>query len=183
MSHNRLRTGSEPPPGRRCSSVGAQTDQHLAGVGAAEHTEEGVGRPLDPVDDGLLLEGLPAVFRGLGDRWGEAAALSGLATRALYRGALAELLRNAEAGARLFTELGDQWGRLQASEQLGILAEISGDYAQAARLHEEGVRSARELERFTQVSFRLARQGRIALLTGDTARAADLHEQARRLVL
>lgn len=128
-----------------------------------------------------VLEGLPAVFRGLGDRWGEAAALSGLATRALYRGDLAELRRNAEAGARLFAELGDQWGRLQASEQLGILAEIGGDYAQAARLHEDGVRSARELELFTQVSFRLARQGRIALLTGDTARAADLHEQARRL--
>ncbi|MFA7766171.1 AfsR/SARP family transcriptional regulator [Streptomyces sp. NRRL S-448] len=131
--------------------------------------------------DDDVLEGLPAVFRRLGDRWGEAAALSGLATRALYRGDLAELRRHAEAGARLFTELGDQWGRLQASEQLGILAEIGGDYAQAARLHEEGVRSARELELFTQVSFRLARQGRIALLTGDTARAADLHEQARRL--
>ncbi|WP_329106393.1 BTAD domain-containing putative transcriptional regulator [Streptomyces sp. NBC_01439] len=131
-------------------------------------------------DDGVL-EGLPAVFRDLGDRWGEAAALSGLATRALYRGDLVELRRNAEAGAGLFAELGDQWGRLQSSEQLGVLAEISGDYAQAARLHEDGVRSARELELFTQVSFRLAQQGRIALLTGDTARAADLHEQARRL--
>ncbi|WP_030732374.1 BTAD domain-containing putative transcriptional regulator [Streptomyces sp. NRRL S-237] len=128
-----------------------------------------------------VLAGLPAVFRSLGDRWGEAAALSGLATRALYRGDLVELRRNAEAGARLFAELGDEWGRLQASEQLGILAEIGGDYPEAARLHEEGVRSARELELFTQVSFRLARQGRIALLTGDTVRAADLHEQARRL--
>ncbi|WP_406739351.1 winged helix-turn-helix domain-containing protein [Streptomyces sp. NBC_00853] len=131
--------------------------------------------------DDDVLEGLPAVFRGLGDRWGEAAALSGLATRALYRGDLTELRHNAEAGARLFAELGDQWGRLQASEQLGILAEIGGDYARAARLHEDGARSARELELFTQVSFRLAQQGRIALLTGDTARAADLHEQARRL--
>ncbi|MFI0206357.1 hypothetical protein [Streptomyces sp. NPDC016734] len=121
------------------------------------------------------------MFRGLGDRWGEAAALSSLATRALYRGDLAELRRNAESAARLFTELGDQWGRLQSSEQLGILAEISGDHAAAARLHEEGVHSARELELWTQVSFRLSRQGRIALLTGDTALAAELHEGARRL--
>ncbi|MER5413530.1 AfsR/SARP family transcriptional regulator [Streptomyces virginiae] len=127
-----------------------------------------------------VLAGLPAVFRSLGDRWGEAAALSALATRALYRGDLDELRHNAEAGARLFAELGDEWGRLQASEQLGILAEIGGDYREAARLHEEGVRSARELDLFTQVSFRLARQGRIALLTGDTVRAAELHEQARR---
>ncbi|WP_328863881.1 BTAD domain-containing putative transcriptional regulator [Streptomyces virginiae] len=133
------------------------------------------------VADEDVLAGLPAVFRSLGDRWGEAAALSGLATRALYRGDLVELRRNAEAGARLFAELGDEWGRLQASEQLGILAEIGGDHPEAARLHEEGVRSARELELFTQVSFRLARLGRIALLTGDTVRAADLHEQARRL--
>ncbi|MFF1373090.1 hypothetical protein OG280_39040 [Streptomyces virginiae] len=127
-----------------------------------------------------VLAGLPAVFRSLGDRWGEAAALSALATRALYRSDLDELRHNAEAGARLFAELGDEWGRLQASEQLGILAEIGGDYREAARLHEEGVRSARELDLFTQVSFRLARQGRIALLTGDTVRAAELHEQARR---
>ncbi|KOU23541.1 BTAD domain-containing putative transcriptional regulator [Streptomyces sp. WM6368] len=131
--------------------------------------------------DADVLDGLPAVFRGLGDRWGEAAALSSLATRALYRGDLAELRRNAESAARLFAELGDQWGRLQSSEQLGILAEIGGDHAAAARLHEEGVHSARELELWTQVSFRLSRQGRIALLTGDTALAAELHEGARRL--
>ncbi len=131
--------------------------------------------------DADVLDGLPAVFRGLGDRWGEAAALSSLAMRALYRGDLAELRRNAGSAARLFAELGDQWGRLQSSEQLGILAEISGDHAAAARLHEEGVRSARELELWTQVSFRLSRQGRIALLTGDTALAAELHERARRL--
>ncbi|WP_455678901.1 BTAD domain-containing putative transcriptional regulator [Streptomyces avidinii] len=132
-------------------------------------------------DADAVLEELPAVFRNLGDRWGEAAALSSLATRALYRGDLAELRRSAGSAARLFAELGDQWGRLQSSEQLGILAEISGDHAAAARLHEEGVRSARELELWTQVSFRLSRQGRIALLTGDTALAAELHEQARRL--
>ncbi|MFE1871719.1 BTAD domain-containing putative transcriptional regulator [Streptomyces sp. NPDC059496] len=147
--------------------------------GSDADADPGVAAAAAGDDD--VLEGLPAVFRGLGDRWGEAAALSGLATRALYRGDLTELRHNAEAGARLFAELGDQWGRLQASEQLGILAEIGGDYARAARLHEDGVRSARELELFTQVSFRLAQQGRIALLTGDTARAADLHEQARRL--
>ncbi|MFG2989349.1 BTAD domain-containing putative transcriptional regulator [Streptomyces sp. NPDC048257] len=134
----------------------------------------------DAADDDVL-DGFPAVFRGLGDRWGEAAALSSLATRALYRGDLVQLRRNADAGSRLFAELGDQWGRLQATEQLGILAEIGGDYPAAARLHEDGARSAQELELWTQVSFRLARQGRIALLSGDTARAAELHERARRL--
>ncbi|MCX4526474.1 MULTISPECIES: BTAD domain-containing putative transcriptional regulator [unclassified Streptomyces] len=129
------------------------------------------------------LDRLVAQFRGVGDRWGEAAALNALATRALYRGDLAELRRNAEASAALFAELGDRWGQLQASEQLGVLAELAGDYPTAARLHREGVRSAQELELWTQVSFRLARQGRIALLTGDTTRAAELHERARRLAV
>ncbi|MFI8342156.1 BTAD domain-containing putative transcriptional regulator [Streptomyces sp. NPDC085639] len=50
--------------------------------------------------DAVVLDGLPAVFRGLGDRWGEAAALSSLALRALHRGDLAELRRNAESAAR-----------------------------------------------------------------------------------
>ncbi|MCX5406425.1 winged helix-turn-helix domain-containing protein [Streptomyces sp. NBC_00335] len=124
---------------------------------------------------------LPHQFRETGDRWGEAVALLTLSTWALYDGDLAELRRNAEAAAAVFTELGDCWGQLQTSEQLGILAEVTGDYAAAARLHEEGARDAQELELWTHASFRLARRGRIALLTGDLAHAAALHEQALRL--
>lgn len=124
---------------------------------------------------------LPEEFRRLGDRWGEAAAVGMLGTRAMYRGDLEGLRRHAGHSARLFGELGDQWGRLQASELLGVLAEIAGDYESAARLHGEGVRGAQELEMWTHASFRLARQGRIALLTGDDATATEFHERARRL--
>ncbi|MFD9414004.1 BTAD domain-containing putative transcriptional regulator [Streptomyces goshikiensis] len=132
---------------------------------------------------GDVLGRLVGVFREAGDRWGEAAALSGLATQALYCGDLARLRHYAEASAALFAELGDRWGQLQASEQLGVLAELAGDHPAAARLHREGEQGARELELWTQVSFRLARQGRIALLTGDTALAAELHERARQLAV
>ncbi|MFE2855457.1 BTAD domain-containing putative transcriptional regulator [Streptomyces lavendulae] len=133
-------------------------------------------------DDGVL-DTLPDTFRTRGDRWGEAAAYSALATRALYRGDLGHLDRHARAGAALFDRLGDRWGQLQSSEQLGVLAEVRGDYPTAARLYEDGVRTARELELWTTVSFRLARQGRIALLTGDLARARLLHERARRIAV
>lgn len=126
---------------------------------------------------------LPDEFRRLGDRWGEAAALSVLATAALYRGDLAALRRYAGSSAVIFDELGDRWGQLKASEQLGVLAEIAGDYPGAARLHRDGVRSAEELELWTDTSFQLARLGRIALLTGDDARATELHERARRLAV
>ncbi|WP_344524920.1 AfsR/SARP family transcriptional regulator, partial [Streptomyces rectiviolaceus] len=120
-------------------------------------------------------------FRAADDRWGVAAALSTRATRALYRGDLATLRRDAEASAALFAGLGDRWGQLQASEQLGILAEIAADYEGAARLHRDGMRGAEELQLWTDVSFRLARLGRIALLTGDDAAATDFHERAARL--
>ncbi|MFF2044537.1 BTAD domain-containing putative transcriptional regulator [Kitasatospora sp. NPDC058170] len=129
------------------------------------------------------LLGLPAEFRALGDRWGEAAAHSVRATLAMYRGDLDGLRREAGVSAALFGELGDRWGQLQASEQLGVLAEISGDYPAAARLHRDGVRSAEELELWTHASYQLARQGRIALLTGDDAQATELHERARRLAV
>ncbi|MEV8320674.1 BTAD domain-containing putative transcriptional regulator [Streptomyces sp. NPDC059900] len=126
--------------------------------------------------DALLEE-----FRAAGDRWGVAATLSTRATRALYRGDLAALRRDAEASAALFDALGDRWGQLQASEQLGVLAEIAADYEGAAELHNEGMRGAEELQLWTEVSFRLARLGRIALLTGDYTAATDFHERAARL--
>ncbi|MFH9733794.1 AfsR/SARP family transcriptional regulator [Streptomyces sp. NPDC017260] len=120
-------------------------------------------------------------FRGLGDRWGEAAALGTRATQALYQGDLDAVRRYAEQSAALFTGLGDRWGRLQASELLGVIAEVCGGYGAAARLHQDGVRGAEELQLWSHMSFRLSRLGRIALLTGDYARAAELHERARRL--
>ncbi|MFK4067364.1 AfsR/SARP family transcriptional regulator [Streptomyces sp. NPDC029674] len=126
--------------------------------------------------DALLTE-----FRAEGDRWGEAAALSTRATRALYRGDLPALRRDATRSAELFRELGDRWGRLQASEQLGVLAEIAADYEEAARFQRDGMRGAEELELWTDLSFRLSRLGRIALLTGDDPAATAFHERAAAL--
>ncbi|MGW4895613.1 AfsR/SARP family transcriptional regulator [Kitasatospora sp. NPDC004240] len=127
------------------------------------------------------LASLTEEFRALGDRWGEAAALSTRATHALYDGDLDALRRHAGRSAAIFTELGDRWGQLYASEQLGVLAEIAGDYPEAFRLYGEGARSAEELELWTHASFQLARLGRVALLTGDDARATEYHERAVRL--
>ncbi|WP_423832631.1 ATP-binding protein [Streptomyces manipurensis] len=152
----------------------------LRGRWLLEFARLGFADACGDADDSALDE-LPCLFRDLGDRWGEAVALSCLATRALYRGDLAELRRNAGAAAAAFGELGDRWGLLQSSEQLGILAEIGGDYPEAARLHRDGLHGARELRLWTQVSFLLARLGRTALLTGDHARADALHEEARAL--
>ncbi|QCX78686.1 Putative HTH-type transcriptional regulator [Streptomyces sp. YIM 121038] len=132
-------------------------------------------------EEGRRVDALLTEFRTAGDRWGEAAALSTRATRALYAGDLAVLRRDATRAADLFARLGDRWGQLQSSEQLGVLAEITADYDEAARLQHEGARGAEELELWTEVSFRLSRLGRLALLTGDDARATAHHERAARL--
>ncbi|GII97293.1 BTAD domain-containing putative transcriptional regulator [Sinosporangium siamense] len=128
----------------------------------------------------LLGEAL-AEFRAAGDRWGEAAALAGLAKQAVFLGDLAAVERHGEESLRIFTELGDQWGRLQAADTLAYLAEINGDHGRAARLHREGLRVAEELHLWTDMSYRLSSLGRIALLTGDLAESRELHERARRL--
>lgn len=127
------------------------------------------------------VDALLAEFRAAGDRWGEAATLSTRATRALYRGDLPALRRDATRSAELFHELGDRWGQLQASEQLGVLAEIAADYEEAARLQRDGMRRAEELQLWTDLSFRLSRLGRIALLTGDDPAATAFHERAAAL--
>ncbi|WP_327354238.1 BTAD domain-containing putative transcriptional regulator [Streptomyces sp. NBC_01304] len=141
----------------------------------------GFDNELDQGGPGDPLNRLCEEFQTLGDRWGEAAALSLTATRALYRGDLPALRENAERSAAHFAELCDRWGQLQAAEQLGVLAEIAGDYEEAARLHREGARGAEELQLWTHAAYFLARLGRIALLTGDEARATEFHGRAAKL--
>ncbi|KAB2347911.1 BTAD domain-containing putative transcriptional regulator [Actinomadura rudentiformis] len=118
------------------------------------------------------------VTLAIGDRWGTAAALSGLARQALVRGDLKALAEDGRRSMELFTELGDQWGRVHATFALGIHAEITGDYAEAGRLHRDGLRMAEELGLWSEVSDRLSLLGRIALLNGDHARADELHERS-----
>ncbi|MEV6002877.1 BTAD domain-containing putative transcriptional regulator [Streptomyces griseomycini] len=201
--------GDAPAAGRTPGTTAARTDPALASArvrravfalftGDAPATDESFegadawGRWLlsfarcgfgGPAEGGGSFDALTAEFRKAGDRWGEAAALSTLATQALYEGDLEAVRRHAGASAALFAEVGDLWGQLQASEQLGVVAEVTGDYAAAARLHQDGVRGAEELQLWSHVSFRLARLGRVALLTGDDARATELHERARRLAV
>ncbi|MFI6536364.1 BTAD domain-containing putative transcriptional regulator [Nonomuraea sp. NPDC050547] len=119
-------------------------------------------------------------FVEIGDTWGEAAALSVRAKRAMMRGELAELRADAERSLELFKLAGDRWGQTRATEVLSSLAEIVGDYARAAELRREGLRVAEELGLWSDVTSILSKLGRIALLEGDYALADDYHERARR---
>lgn len=156
-------------------TVGAGRDRALWFLGLA-HLHMG-----DADTGGKLVARALAGFRGADDRWGVAAALSGVAKHALFRGDLRAAGEAAADSAVRFAELGDRWGRVQAADQLAYLAEVSGDYDRAAALHREGLRAAEELGLWTDVSYRLSGLGRIALLGGDFERAAEFHERGRRL--
>ncbi|MFD0904894.1 AfsR/SARP family transcriptional regulator [Actinomadura sediminis] len=160
----RARAEALPDPGARAWAQWFLAFAHR-GFGALDVTSDLVER---------ALEG----FRGRGERWGTAAALSVRATVHRARGELAAAHRDAAESEALFRGLGDRWGRLKASNTLGELAEIAGDHPRAAALHREGLRMAEELGLWTEASFRLSGLGRISLLTGDHAAADDRHRRA-----
>ncbi|MGW1281080.1 AfsR/SARP family transcriptional regulator [Streptomyces tsukubensis] len=122
-----------------------------------------------------------AGFESLGDRWGTAAALAGLAFRAKLRGDFTGVREYGERSLALFRELGDTWGQLQSMIALQTRAEALGRYTVAGRLHREGLRMAEGLGLWPEVSYQLSGLGRIALLTGEPVRAREFHERARRL--
>ncbi|KAA5832862.1 AfsR/SARP family transcriptional regulator [Saccharopolyspora hirsuta] len=127
------------------------------------------------------LERALRVCRQAGDRWGEAAALTNLARRAIVRGELARARERATAAKALFDELGDEWGQLQAAEPLARIAEITGDYPTAERTHLDGLRTAEDLGLASDAADKLSGLGRIALLTGDLATAETRHRRAAEL--
>ncbi|MBB6171095.1 putative ATPase/DNA-binding SARP family transcriptional activator [Nocardiopsis mwathae] len=123
-----------------------------------------------------------SALSAVGDRWGEAAALSTSAVQAmLMRGDLRGARRDAERSAALFRRLGDRWGELQATDALGMVAETIGDYERAGGLHREGADIAEELGLWSELSAKLSQLGRVQLLRGDHRRAEDLHLRALRL--
>ncbi|XVV00978.1 BTAD domain-containing putative transcriptional regulator [Actinosynnema sp. CA-248983] len=122
-------------------------------------------------------------FRQLGDRWGEAAALSTLAKNGMVRGDLDALKSFGSRSMELFGELGDRWGQLQATDSLATLAEIAGDYEHATALHWDGLRTAEDLGLWPEVSSRLSWLGRIAMLKADFSAAREFHERAKRLAV
>ncbi|WP_155349610.1 BTAD domain-containing putative transcriptional regulator [Acrocarpospora pleiomorpha] len=130
-----------------------------------------------------LLDEALATFRQLGDRWGEAAALSTQAKLAHVRGDLSALGAAAERSNAIFTELGERWGQLEATGWLGARAERAGDYDEAERRQRDGLAIAEEFGLWAEVSTRLSWLGWIALQRGDYAQSRLLSEHGLRLAI
>ncbi|MFI6324061.1 BTAD domain-containing putative transcriptional regulator [Nonomuraea sp. NPDC050556] len=128
-----------------------------------------------------LVEGPLAVFRTVGDRWGEAAALARLARDHFTLRDFEALERDGGESARIFRELGDRWGLLQATEWLGGLFEMRGDYERATALFTEDLTMAEELGLWPQAVSRLSWLGWMAMTVGDYDLAMERSGQALRL--
>ncbi|MFJ8668051.1 AfsR/SARP family transcriptional regulator [Streptomyces sp. NPDC093600] len=85
-----------------------------------------------------------ALFRALGDRWGESQSVSPLAALAEIDGDYARAARLHEEGLRLAEELGLAAERSARLSGLGRLALLAGDVEQAAELHERARQGAAE---------------------------------------
>ncbi|MFD7546317.1 ATP-binding protein [Streptomyces sp. NPDC059816] len=125
---------------------------------------------------GPALEG----FRALGDRWGEAAALSDRSAQRLLRGDLTGAADDAVRGAGLFAELGDACGQVWSVYARASVAEIHGDYEAARAVQEDALETARRFGLSTLAADLLAGLGRIALLQRDFDTARARHGQALR---
>ncbi len=117
------------------------------------------------------------------DRWGEAAALVGLALPAHMRSDLDRLEQLVDRADALFAEVGDGWGRLEAGEWLGALAELRGDLDGAEKLLEAGLPDAERLGLWRSAASRLGLLGWVARQREDWQAARALGEQARRLAV
>ncbi|KOX30818.1 MULTISPECIES: BTAD domain-containing putative transcriptional regulator [unclassified Streptomyces] len=170
----------EDRAGRIERALGAYAADDAAGRTWARwflaHALSGTGDPSEgEALTALALEG----FRALGDRWGEAAALSDRSVQRLLKGDPAGAEADGARGAELFGEAGDACGRLWSVYPLAAVAEIRGDYDRAVRLQREGLATAREFGLSTRAADLLSGLGRLALLTGDPERARAYHGRSR----
>jgi predicted ATPase/DNA-binding SARP family transcriptional activator len=190
-----LRSGAE------AWSAGLAVRQGQIGVDRARDVLRGYERVADPValaraqwfmaaalvhtgDAGVaaeLLERALSRFGSVGDRWGEAAALSTRAMVAHLRQDLAALEHDARRSAELFGELGDAWGVLQATDWLIGLADLTGDQEEAVRLSRTGLRTAEELGLWSEVAGLQSWLAWSSVQVGEYASAREYAEQARRL--
>jgi predicted ATPase len=130
--------GNEPEAGHLLKAglllfreLGAKREEAyaLCLLGGAESLYGGSGRE-------LCLDGLD-LFRHVGDRWGVAMALQGLAWCAWHDGEYTDAKQRFEESLALFRQVGDPEGMTRCLHGLGHTCWILGDYEQAERTHTE----------------------------------------------
>jgi len=122
-----------------------------------------------------------AAARSLGDRAGQAAALTQLGVVRNLTGDCPGALGALEQASQLYRELGDPLGQANALTQLGEIRGFVDDFPGAAGDLEQALRLYRELGNPLGQANALARLGNIRRYTGDLPGAIPNLEQALRL--
>jgi DNA-binding SARP family transcriptional activator/tetratricopeptide (TPR) repeat protein len=124
-----------------------------------------------------------SLWRELGDRQGEAAALCMIALVTLDRGELISAAAHFEAALATFEAIGDQRGQANALDNLGQLNELQGDLELAEARQSKAVRLLRELEHTQGLANALDNLGLTRQRLGRLDEALADHEEARRLAV
>jgi predicted ATPase/ATP/maltotriose-dependent transcriptional regulator MalT len=121
------------------------------------------------------------LFKELGDKVGEAYALSNAGYVALGQGRYQQAIAVIEEAAHLFLEEGEKWG---AAIELGFLAVAwrnQGDHERAKRLAEQGLAISREIGERQATTSALYTLAILAQAESEDERARDLLEEGLKL--
>jgi tetratricopeptide (TPR) repeat protein len=125
----------------------------------------------------LLLESLE-IWRELGDKKAEAAAINNLSWVAVMRCEFDTGRTLAAESLILHRELGDKRGIAVALNNLGWAATLQGDFTTARSLHESGLSLRREIGDERGIAFVLTSLGWIEGMQGHYEKATSLLEEA-----
>ena len=116
--------------------------------------------------------------RHLGDRLGQANALTNLGVMRLVTGDSPAAAQALEQALGIYRDLGDRLGQANALTNLGVMRRLTGDYPAAAQAHEQAIGIYRDLgDRLGQANA-LTDLGDVRRVTGDYPAAAQALEQA-----
>ena len=116
--------------------------------------------------------------RYLGDRLGQAGALTDLGDVRLLTSEYPASAQDLEQALGIYRDLGDRGGEAEALNKRGTLHRVSGDLAQAEGCHQRALDLARAIASSWDEAHALAGLGRCALAAGQAGQAGDMLRQA-----
>jgi len=124
------------------------------------------------------LTGAVAAAESIGDRLGQANALTDLGAVRQLTGDYPVTTQELQRALGIYRELGDRLGQAGALNALGNVREMTGDYPGAAEAQEQALRIYRELGDRRGQAGAIRDLGEVLRLTGDYPAAARALEQA-----
>jgi predicted ATPase/DNA-binding XRE family transcriptional regulator len=121
------------------------------------------------------LEESRALFQEVGDRWGTAFAIGGLAMSAYFQDDLETSLTRQEEELAAYRQLGDKFFENVALRLIGIIHIRQGNLTRGVAALQEALRTAQQLDSKQEIAMALSYIGDAAQAQGDAARAVHLY--------